>query len=212
MSRKRMPRRPIVLLIIVTAILAFFPIFFKIRSSLFPVNYRQLVFATSNRHDIDPLLITAIIIRESHFRPLEISPQGDYGMMQIQPLTLLELERVKLINKGQYQVNDLLDPKINIEVGVLYLKYLSQKILKSPVRMQKINNWYAGDIWPVVLAAYNAGPTVVFSQILDSCSSKLEFERTLRAKRLSTVHYVEDILRYYRSLQWMDRLYGFEIE
>ncbi|MBJ7450019.1 MAG: lytic transglycosylase domain-containing protein [Parachlamydiales bacterium] len=212
MSKKQFSRRPVFLFLIVFAVIAFFPVFFKVRSSLFPSYYRHEIFTQADKNQVDPLLIAAIIFRESHFRPHQISPQGDRGLMQIQPSTIVELERVKLIPKGTYTIADLLVPESNIAIGTLYVRYLKDKITKSSSRMRKMQQWYNGEVWSVVLASYNAGPTLVIGQLLDNSSSKIEFERALRLKRLSTVHYVEDILRYYRSLAWMNLVYEFEKE
>lgn len=95
------------------------------------------IFAVCRWYDIDPALVIAIIDRESDFRP---SLRGDngasYGLMQIQ----LRWHEDRMISLGH---SDLLNPYVNIVVGVDYLAELFER--GKPVE------------W--VLMAYNGGPS-----------------------------------------------------
>ena len=46
---------------------------------------REAVLRSSERHGLDPLLVTAIIEVESNFRPEARSPLGALGLMQVMP-------------------------------------------------------------------------------------------------------------------------------
>ena len=77
----------------------------------------------------------SIIRVESNFDPLVVSNKGASGLMQLMPATALA-----------YGVKDIFDPEENVDAGVRYLKYLMGKFNQDLV---------------LVLAAYNAGPSVV---------------------------------------------------
>jgi len=90
----------------------------------------------AERHQVDGLLLAAIIAVESGFTPRAVSSQGAVGLMQVIP----ELA-------ADYGVKgDLLDPHVNVEVGSRYVSGLIKD--------------YKGDL-ERTLAAYNAGPGAV---------------------------------------------------
>ena len=87
------------------------------------------------RHGLDPLLLKSLIAEESNFDPQAVSPKGAAGLMQLMPGTAAEL-----------RVEDVFDPRQNVEAGALYLRSLLRR--------------YGGDL-ALALAAYNAGPEKV---------------------------------------------------
>ena len=90
----------------------------------------------AERHQVDGLLLAAIIAVESDFTPHAVSSQGALGLMQVVP----ELA-------ADYGVKgNLLDPHVNVEVGSRYVSGLIKD--------------YKGDL-ERTLAAYNAGPGAV---------------------------------------------------
>jgi soluble lytic murein transglycosylase-like protein len=88
----------------------------------------------AGRHNIDPMLVRAVIEVESGFEPEAVSRVGAQGLMQIMPTTGEELG-----------LTAPFDPESNIEAGIRYLK-------------QMLNQF--GTV-PLALAAYNAGPNAV---------------------------------------------------
>lgn len=90
-----------------------------------------IIHEASTIHDVDPILIKAIVMAESRFKPQAVSTRGAKGLMQLMPNTA-----------GLLGVRDTFDPVENIHGGVRHFKNLLNK--------------YNGDI-PLSLAAYNAG-------------------------------------------------------
>lgn len=89
----------------------------------------------AERHEVDGLLLAAVVEAESRFRPKAVSPRGAVGLMQVLPAT-----------GAMYGRNDLSDPHANLDVGSRYLR----RLLRD----------YDGDL-ELALAAYNAGPAAV---------------------------------------------------
>lgn len=91
----------------------------------------------SKKHDIDPLLLAAVIFQESHFKNNARSRTGVRGLMQITQTTAKELG----INR--------LDPHQSIMGGAMYLRKLWNRF-----EGQNLEVW---DRWFFTLASYNQG-------------------------------------------------------
>ncbi|HVR51254.1 MAG TPA: lytic transglycosylase domain-containing protein [Pseudorhodoferax sp.] len=96
------------------------------------------------RHGIDIALLQALIVAESGFDRMAISPKGAVGLMQIMPATA---ERYGLVGDDKTPIETKLsDPKTNIGIGTRYLRFLL-------------------DLFPgqldLALASYNAGEGAV---------------------------------------------------
>lgn len=105
------------------------------RELLVGLPYGSQIWKASQKHNVDGLLVAAIVEAESRFSPGAVSPRGAVGLMQLLPST-----------GGLYGSPDLLDPSTNLEVGTRYLSWLLRE--------------FDGDL-ERALAAYNAGPAVV---------------------------------------------------
>lgn len=98
-------------------------------------DYSGHIQTISEKYQVDPALIKAVIKAESNFNPTAVSKKGARGLMQLMPQTAYELD-----------VRNSFDPEENIEGGVKYLRYLLEI--------------FGGDL-SLALAAYNAGPELV---------------------------------------------------
>ncbi len=104
-----------------------------ILEKLFPLpKYTNFIF---DFKDIDPVIVISLIRQESGFNAEAVSPVGARGLMQLMPGT------AKRFN-NRIKIEELENPKKNINIGVTYLKEL--------MSMFEGNLVYS-------LAAYNAG-------------------------------------------------------
>ena len=97
--------------------------------------YNNLVYAKSNKYNVEPSLVSAMIKVESNWNYKVVSRSGAIGLMQLMPSTARAMD-----------VKDPLNPEENIEGGIKYLRYLLDR--------------FDGDL-TLAIAAYNAGPTKV---------------------------------------------------
>lgn len=107
------------------------------------VDHLPLLLHASRQHGVSPYLVAAVIFTESRFRPEARSHAGAAGLMQLMPETAREV--AEKLGLPEPRPEDLQDPELNITLGVAYLKYLSGRFPNPEM----------------VLAAYNAGPTIV---------------------------------------------------
>ncbi len=100
--------------------------------------YSDLIYKAARRHAVNPHVVAAVMEAESDFQPKAKSRAGACGLMQLLPETA---RRFGLMRK-----RDLFNPAKNIEAGVRYIGWLTER--------------FGGDLARVV-AAYNAGEGAV---------------------------------------------------
>jgi soluble lytic murein transglycosylase-like protein len=96
-----------------------------------PKNFDGLIREMSRAYDVEYALVKAVIKAESGFNHKAVSPKGARGLMQLMPGTA-----------AQHGVQNVFQPRDNIEGGVRHLKWLLDR--------------YGGNV-PFAVAAYNAG-------------------------------------------------------
>jgi soluble lytic murein transglycosylase len=106
---------------------------------LYPKPYLNELNLTLKKDTLDPIVVLSLIRQESVFNPLARSPVGARGLMQLMPTTARRLKR-------SVRDKQLVNPKLNIELGTKYLKGLMKR--------------YDGNL-VYVLSAYNAGESRV---------------------------------------------------
>ena len=110
----------------------------------FPMIEKTRVMDYSERWQVDPALIFGLMRAESAMQPDALSPAGARGLLQLMPGTASEVARR---NGLRFNGNaELMDPAINIPLGVAHLAELQTR--------------YEGQ-WIFVAAAYNAGINAV---------------------------------------------------
>lgn len=79
----------------------------------------------ADRHDLDPLLLVAVIEVESRFRRRGQSPVGARGLMQLMPSTARAFARRAGVRwRG---AGSLYEPETNIAIGAAYLAHLLER-------------------------------------------------------------------------------------
>jgi soluble lytic murein transglycosylase len=106
----------------------------------YPVPWPDLVRTFAAQHNVDPLLVYAMMRQESAFNPLAGSPAGAFGLTQVIPSTAQEIARA--LGRTGFTFADLARPILAIQFGSYYLG--------SQLRS-------FADVYHA-LAAYNAGP------------------------------------------------------
>ena len=102
-------------------------------------------------------LILAVIKTESNFNPRAVSSKGAIGLMQIMPSTCNFVCESYGIKR-----EDLFNPKFNVLVGTLYLKYLLEKFKSERL----------------AILAYNAGEGRVLTWIEKGEVKNIPFKET----------------------------------
>jgi soluble lytic murein transglycosylase-like protein len=95
----------------------------------------SLIVESGRRHGVDPVLLYAIMHRESAFKRRALSHKGASGLMQLMPATA-----------RRFGVRNIWDPAQNIEGGARYMRVLL--------------DMFGGDV-RLALAGYNAGEGAV---------------------------------------------------
>ncbi|OWY66045.1 tail length tape measure protein [cyanobacterium TDX16] len=84
----------------------------------YPFPYLPLIQAWAQQHQLNPLLVTALIRQESRFEPKIRSVAGAVGLMQVMPSTAQYI--AEKINVPTYNLEN---PQDNIQLGTWYMDY-----------------------------------------------------------------------------------------
>ena len=104
----------------------------------FIIKYDNIIRSASERFNLEPSLVKAVIKAESGFDYKAVSKKGAQGLMQLMPGTAEAME-----------VDDPYNPEQNIFGGSRYLSKLMERYKNKENKLEH------------VLAAYNAGPEKV---------------------------------------------------
>ena len=105
--------------------------------------YDRLIRAVAAEHHLDPMLVKAVVWRESRFDPQKYGNARERGLMQVSEKAANEWARENKIDN--FHVERLFDPKTNLEAGAWYLHRAFEHWGNQP------------DAMPFALAEYNAG-------------------------------------------------------
>jgi soluble lytic murein transglycosylase len=105
--------------------------------------YDRLIRIVGAEHQLDPMLVKAVVWRESRFDPKKYGTRGERGLMQVSEKAANEWARENKV--ADFGVDQLFDPKTNLEAGTWYLH-------------RAVDHWkLQSDPLPFALAEYNAG-------------------------------------------------------
>ncbi len=150
----------------------------NVSRTMYPLKYEELVAEYSERYDLDPFLVMAVIRTESSFRHNAVSKKNARGLMQITEGTG-KWGADKLGVDG-YTAEKLFEPELNIHIGCWYLSTLYSEF---------------GDT-ELVLAAYNAGSGNVSKWLGDSEMS-LDGETLDKIPFKETENYIKKVKNSY---------------
>jgi soluble lytic murein transglycosylase len=105
--------------------------------------YDRLIRSVALEHHLDPMLVKAVVWRESRFDPKKHGSHGERGLMQVSERAANEWAVESKI--AGFQPDQLFQSKTNLEAGTWYLHRAMQHWEHQP------------DPIPFALAEYNAG-------------------------------------------------------
>ena len=150
--------------------------------------YDVLIVQAARKHGVDPMLVKAIVWRESRFRAEKIGSAGERGLMQVGEAAAHDWAAAHKVEVFVFA--DLFDAKTNLEAGAWYLG-------------RALEHWKdREDPIPFALAEYNAGRARVEKWAANSATAA---EMLRGAGRTSAKGYVEDVVRrfhHYREHRW----------
>lgn len=169
--------------VLITAVYFYIPKMFA--DEVYPLKYTDFIVKYSDKYDVDPALVCAVILQESRFNPNAKSSSGAQGLMQFMPTTAATMAK----ETGRWPNYNIYDPETSIEFGAAHLRDLLVK--------------YNGDV-DQALAGYNAGTGTVdswikrniFDKIINSSSSSETVSYVRKVKNYQTVYttmYAEEL-------------------
>ncbi len=133
--------------------------------ALYPFPFLESILTWSEKHDLNPMLVTGVIRQESRFMPAIKSSAGAVGLMQVMPETGAEM--AKSIGLTQYKLDN---PDNNVQLGTAYLDFTHRAYNNNSL---------------LAVASYNAGPGSVSDWLTTNSLSdpdlfieKIPFEET----------------------------------
>lgn len=185
MSKSRKVLIVISILILIVIILKAININNIILRNMYTKQYEEHIYKYSDKCNIDPLLILAIIRVESNFKEDSVSLSEAKGLMQIMDATASEL--ATKLNMGQDY--NIFDAETNIQLGTVYISNLL--------------NYYNNNMY-LALAAYNAGIGNV-NKWIENGTIKKDGSDIENIPFQETRNYVRKVMRDYRIYT---QLYG----
>ena len=105
--------------------------------------YDKLIVSVATEHQLDPMLVKAVIWRESRFDREKYGTAGECGLMQVSAKAANEWAHEHKIDN--FHFDQLFDPRTNLEAGSWYLR-------------RALDHWQSEpEPLPFALAEYNAG-------------------------------------------------------
>jgi peptidoglycan lytic transglycosylase len=120
--------------------------FYSFYEWLSPARFQQydaVITSVAAEHRLDPMLVKAVVWRESRFDRNKHGSAGERGLMQVSGKAANEWMRENKIE--DFKLDDLFDARTNLEAGSWYLR-------------RALDHWQTeSDPLPFALAEYNAG-------------------------------------------------------
>ncbi len=148
------------------------------------------IHAAAERYGVDPLLVRAVVWRESRFKAGARGTKGEIGLMQLQETAAHEWAETERLQSFAHE--QCVDPATNTLAGTFYLGKLIKRYLRTD------------DPIPYALADYNAGRSNVLKwNTAGAATNSAAFVEQIGF--VGTKHYVKSVMRRY---QWYKLLVG----
>lgn len=144
--------------------------------------FDEIIAEKAAMHHIDPLLIKAIIKRESKFKYRAVGGAGEIGLMQLMPGAVRDWEEAN--NQPYHLKNQQFNPALNIEIGTWYFAKAYRQWKNS------------GNPEAYALAQYNAGRKNLLKWVKKSGKGS-DYKKVVEFP--STRKYIEVILENYQD-------------
>jgi soluble lytic murein transglycosylase len=143
--------------------------------------YDKLILSIAAEHQLDPMLVKAVVWRESRFERQKYGSAGERGLMQVSEKAANEWAHEHKIDN--FHIEQLFDPKTNLEAGSWYLR-------------RALDRWQnQTDPLPFALAEYNAGASRVQRWVGTDGATTSQFLENIDFP--TTRNYIESILNRY---------------
>jgi soluble lytic murein transglycosylase len=155
--------------------------------------YDALIKSVAQAHDLDPMLVKAVVWRESRFDPKKQGSHGERGLMQVTERAANEWARENKI--AGFDPDQLFEPKTNLEAGTWYLH-------------RAMAHWdHQSDPTPFALAEYNAGASRAQRWSGGNAVAEIPERQFLQKIDFpATRRYVESIIDRYKFYQRRGRM------
>src|SRR5436189_3761626 len=155
--------------------------------------YDPLIRAVALQHHLDPMLVKAVVWRESRFDARKHGTAGERGLMQVSERAASEWAREEKIDN--FRADQLFDPKTNLEAGTWYLR-------------RALEHWeHQTDPVPFALAEYNAGARRAQRWTGGNEVADIPVKKFLRNIDFpGTRNYIESIMERYKFYQRRGRM------
>ena len=147
----------------------------------YPLSFRRIVDLCASVNGLDPLLVQALMLKESVFDPHAIAAAGEMGLMQLLPATGKKM--ANRLGISIYSPDEYFRPDVNILLGTTYLNELSQ-LFRNQL--------------PPVIASYNAGEHRVSTWWQENYKDDIPAFVAMIPYD-GTKNYVQAVLWYYRE-------------
>ena len=177
--------------------------------------YDDLIKSAAEKYDVPYTAMFALTIKESDGKVRAKSHVGARGLMQIMPRTgkyiaeLMGKQFVELTGRKRFKTSDLYDPKINIEMGAFYLRFIhdtyGERIMKKRGKMPNdYKEWTEEDVWDFTMGCYNRGPGGMTRNMIKAGADTfwdLEKNQT-----------TDEVLRYVPKIRAIEKVYVEELQ
>lgn len=172
-----------VIIILGAILIAFILGIISIRTLVLPLKYKEQVLTYSEKYNIDPYLVLAIINAESKFDKNATSSKDAKGLMQVTDATAQEVNEITNSTEVLTEEN-IYDEDINIEIGCQYLASLIER--------------YNGNYY-LAICAYNAGIGNVNKWIDENKVSDTLNTTEVELPFAETTNYLKKVISNYKN-------------